>query len=495
MSIYETNAVASFMDKAADVGNKDAALRTQDILQAQKDRIDGQLAEEIVALKAAGEVSSEKYRLLLSETTALSTAISAAKAEASVAAIKEERLDLANMAPQGGERLIAQADAKLYSHLRDGIEHLGSRGMKSNFDIEVPLPAIKQDVRSGKNVVVPVKAVAPQGEDETSLEASYMAYEAALRNEFTANATVGTNSLVVPTMVVDLISYLVTYERLFNKFRVYQTPGVSDLVINRLTGVGMAAIISKAGVVTGEREDVPVNNVTTSDVTLRALKAAGLTRITPELVASLPADMLQSRIASYLAESLGLRFAFDAVQGPANSDIRGVGVKPYLVANAATTNLVNNIPGTLPVANLNRQVLTSLFGKIGGAYQGIVNGLTLAMHSQTFWHLWSNIQDSDPLFTNSRGYDGSRLGPWEVCIDDAFDRPTRVNGTAFTADQVPVAAGDFMRGWAIRYGGALRLNVSNEESFTTDQITIRAIQHFDTQPAEVPAVAALQVKA
>ena len=493
MNIQHNDVVASFAEIAADVGDKSGALRTQDILQAQKDRIDGQLADEIVALKAAGEVSSEKYRLLLSETTALSTAISAAKAEASVAAIKEERLDLANMSPQGGERLIAQADAELYSQLRTGVKQLGSLGRPGSFNIEVPLPAIHQDVQAGKNKVVPVKAVAPAGEDQTSIEASYRTYEAALRNEFQANATVGENSLVVPTLVVDLISYLVTYERLFNKFRVYQTPGVSDLVINRLTGIKPAGIISKTGVLTGEREPISPNNVTTSDVTLRALKAAGLTRITPELIATLPADMLQSRISSYLAESIGLRFALDAVDGPVGEDNRAVGVVPYMVANAANVNLVGTA-GTLNVSSIDRSTLTGLFGKIGGAYQSIVGGLTLAMHSRTFWELWSTIQDSYPMFTGMRGYDGNRLGPWEVCVDDAFKAPSVAKDPAFKNNEVPIVAGDFMRGWAIRYGGALRLNVSNEESFATDQITIRAIQHFDTQPAELPAIAALQVK-
>lgn len=495
MDNFIAETVADLTDKASDVGNKGAALQAQKILQEQKDRIDSQLADEIVALKQSGEASSDAYRKLLGETTALSTAINAAKTDAQVAAIKEERLDLANLAPQGGERLIAQADAQIYSKIRGGLDE-AKKGFRSHLNFELPLPAIKQDRATGKNKVFPVKAAAPAGENETSIEASYMAYEAALRNDFRANATgSGAGNFIIPSLVVDLIGYIVKYPRLYNKFRVYQTPGVSPLTVNRITGINPAPIISTAGVPTGERQQINPNNVTTSNVTFNALKVAGLTRITPELLRTLPADMLQTQIATYLADSIGLRFARDAVNGPGGA-VRGDGVVQYLTTNKADVaggvRFVTK-KGALDAGTIKRETVTSLFAAVGGAYQSIAGGLTLAMHSGTFWSVWSAIQDSYPLFSDTRSFDTPRLGPWMVCVDDEFAaKPDEDN--EFANNSVPIVAGDFMRAWGIRYGGALQLSVSYEEAFTTDQITIKAVQHFDTKPLELPAVAALQVQ-
>ena len=480
MSIYETDAVASFIDKAADVGNKDAALRTQNVLQAQKDRIDGQLAAEIVAMKAAGEVSSEKYRLLLSETTALSTAISAAKAEASVAALKEERLDLAKMAPQGGESLIADADAKLYAQIREGLV-TAREGYKTQLNVELPLPVIAQDKASGKNKVAPVKAVAPKGKTQAEIEASYRAYESALRNDFSA-ASAAVTDFVIPTLVVDLIGYIVTYPRLFNKFKVYQTMGVEDLLVNRIEDIAEAKVIGTATNRGQSQTPTPDNDVMTSNVKLRALKVAAFTKLTPELVNTLPADALQTRISDYLAQSLGLKYARDAVTGD-NSETRGNGVAAYIngTVAAGAARRVNGKNTTDVAANIDRGELTKLFAHLGGEYQSLVGGLTLATNTTTFWQLWSNIQQDYPLLSDSRNFVGHRLGPWEVCIDDRIDD--------VGDDNMPILAGDFMRAWGIRYAGALRLEVSYEDAFRTDEITVRAIQHFDTQPLELKAVA------
>ena len=484
MSDFFTETVADLTDKAADVGNKNAALQAEKVLQEQKDRIDGQLAAEILSLKQSGEASSEKYRRLLGETTALSTAIRASKTDAATASVKEERLDLLKHAPQGAERAIAQADAKIYAQLRSGLKE-AENGYKAHLSLELPLPVIQQDELTGEVKVAPVKAAAPQGDTEASLEASYMQYEKALRNEFTATGISGDNGFVIPSLVVDLIGYIVTYPRLYNKFKVYQTTGVEDLNVNRITGIAPASVIGTAAT-KGEKAPITANNVTTDSVTLRALKVAALTRITPELINTLPADMLQSRISSYLAQSLGLKFAADAISGDGGSSA-GQGVGNHFNASGAVARRVEAPTGAKSDLKLvNRHEISKLFAALGGEYQSLVGGLTLATTTSVFWQLWSNLQGEHPLFTDSRGFMGTRLGPWEVCVDDAIDAPA--------AGKTGIFAGNFMRAWAIRYAGALRLNVSYEESFTSDQITIRAIQHYDTQPAELPAVAGYQFK-
>ena len=480
MSIYDADTVASLTDRAADVGNKDAALRIQGVLQRQKDRLDGQLADEIIALKDRGESTSEKYRSLLSETTALSTALNAAKVEAATGSAKEERLELAKMSPLGAERAIAAADAQLYAQIRGGLQK-ASEGYKTRLNVELPLPVIAQDPRTGFNKVAPVKAVAPEGKNEAELETSYKAYEQALRNEFTAVAD--TTKFVIPSLVVDLIGYIVTYPRLFNKYKVYQTMGVETLNVNRIEGIAPATVIGTR-TNAGQSVDLPNNDVTTSNVNLRALKVAGLTKVTPELVNTLPADALQTRISDYLAQSLGLRYAIDAVTGTGGAS-QGRGIVHFLAATAA--RVVTGKAGVVTdPTKFDRHEVTGTFAKLGGEYQSLVGGLTLATNTATFWQLWSNLQGDYPLFTDSRGYMGQRLGPWEVCVDDAIP--------ALTNDAIPLLAGDFMRAFAIRYAGPLRLEVSYEEAFSTDEIVIRAIQHFDTQPIEVKAFAGYKAK-
>ena len=492
MSDYITETVATLADKAADVGNKDAALHNQKVLQAQKDNLDGQIADEIIAMRQRGEVSSEKYQRLLAEITALSTSLNLSKVDASVAAVKEERLELANKASIGGEMLIAQADAKLYAQMRDGIRR-AANGYKTHLNVEVPMPLIAQNSATGKNKIVPIKAEAPEGETETTLEASYMKYQQGV-SEF--NAT-GVAQFTIPSLVVDLIGYIVTYPRLYNKFKVYQTMGVEPLNVNRITGIKPATVIGTA-TNSGETEDINRNDVTTSKQALRALKVAGFTTVTPELVNTLPADMLQTRIADYLAQSLGLKYAIDAARGD-GSDDEGRGVTHYLENTAAVSrtnvNGVRKVTGkTNNVAqggtNIDRREVAKLFAALGGEYQGLVGGLTLATNTELFWTIWANIQDSYPLFSDSRGFDGMKLGPWDVCVDDALKVPVNNQPDAAQAnDRITLLAGNFMRAWSIRYGGTLRLNVSYEDRFGSDEITIRAIQHFDTQPSEVPAVA------
>ena len=163
------------------------------------------------------------------------------------------------------------------------------------------------------------------------------------------------------------------------------------------------------------------------------------------------------------------------------NDTTGNGVAAFINAAAGASRRVDGKNTTDVAANIDRGEVTKLFAHLGGEYQSLVSGLTLATSTTTFWQLWSNIQQEYPLFSDTRGFMGHRLGPWEVCIDDAIPE--------VADDALPILAGDFMRAWGIRYAGPLRLEVSYEDAFRTDEITVRAIQHFDTQPLELKAVA------
>ena len=458
------NTVAAYADKAADVGNKEQTLAAQKILQEQKDRVDGQLASEIVALKQSGETSSEKYRHLLTETTALAASLREARAQEGVARMKEERLELASLSPQGAEHAIAEVDAKFDKVF---CANLVSR----SGHVDVPMPVISQDRRSSEIVVAAVKPSAVTDDGRVLAETSVANAE-----RYTAAAT---TDFIIPTVVADLVTYWVTYPRLFNKFRAYQTMGVETLALNRITGIAMAEPVGATNNnPRGESVAIADNNPSYGHVSLRAIKVAGLTRVTPELLETLPRDMLQSIITDYLGQSLGLRFAFDAIRGN-GSITQGQGIVPFLTAN--TGQLVTGKAQSSNVDNIDRKEITKLFAKLGGAYQSTVGGLTLAANTTTFWALWSNIQDSYPLFSDTRGFTANRLGPWEVCIDDAIED--------VADEKICILAGDFMRGYAIRYGGNLRLEVSRDVEFKSDNIVIKAVQAFDTQPAEIAAFA------
>lgn len=457
------DAVASFSDKASDVGNRDAELASQKLLQAQKARVDQMLANELTAMHKNGQASSEAYKNLLAETTALGRALNEAHAKASVASIKEERLELASLHGGSAEKVIAETDAKFQ---RRFISALNNRdGL-----IDVPMPAIAQNSKTGEIQVSAVKPKAAAQNGETSIEASLRQAQ-----QITAAAT---SDFTIPSVVVDLLGFVVTYPRLFNKFRVYQTVGIETVNLNKIENIQPAEYMSTGTVRTGEAQDADPAVFKYGKTALRALKVGGTTSVTPELVSTLPADMLQERIASYLAESLGLRYADAAVNGTGGS-AQAKGIVHWL-NNEGTAQRVDGKATTSNVANIDRAEVAKLFSRLGGAYQSIVGNLTIAANSTTFWNLWSNIQEDYPLFSDSRSYAGQMLGPWSVCVDDAL--PNVAN------DNVAILAGDFMKAWAIRYGGALRLEVSRDFRFQTDEIVIKAVQHFDTQPAETKAV-------
>ena len=473
MGIDYSNMVATLADKAADVGNRDQALAHQKVLQARKDRIDGQIAAEITALNASGEVSSGKYKALLTESMALSSSLSEARAQAKSAEIKEERLELERLAPQGAEQAIAEADAQ-FSHKLISAMTLGSGSFS------VPLPAIRQNKRTGEVDVAPVKASAPANTGETSFEASYRNAEQA---QFKATAT---TDFRIPTVVVDLITDIVTYPRLVNKFRLYQTVGIENIAVNHITGINEAPVLSDStpATIRGEGKSVTRNQVSTANVGFRALKVGGTATVTPELLETFPADMMQTEIADYLAQSLGLTFARQAVSGNGSAN-QAKGVVHWL-DNEGTSQRVDGKGQTANAANIDRAEVTKLMAELGGEYQNTVGGLTLAANTTTFWQLWSNIQQDYPLFSDSRSYDGQRLGPWDVCVDDAFSNV----GNNVTC----IVAGNFMRAFGLRLGGALRLEVSRDARFDNDEIVIKAIQHFDTQPLETKALAGYRAK-
>ena len=464
MSNYNLDAVAGFADKAADVGDRDAALRTQEVLKAKKARIDSQLAAEIVALDKRGEASSETYRMLLSESTALNGAIGSAKVDAAQAAVKEERLELNADAAGGAEMAVAKADSQLYKQLY----HAFTR--KGNHEFEVPMPVLRQDAVTGETRVIPVKAT------DNNLKA-------AAAGDFVANANAG--AFTVPTLVTDLITYIVTYPRLYNKFKMYQTVGIENVAVNRLAGINPAPVVGTRAN-NGEMVDLSAVNAKQETVGLDALKVAGYTRITRELVQTLPADMLQTEISSYLAQSLGLRFATDAVSGDGGASA-GQGVANWLGKTAGSKQLFVGKTGvSADTKTFDRNEVGGMLAKIGAAYQSIAGNVTLAGTPTTFWTLFANIHGDGPLFADSRAYEGQRLGMWDFCVDDAFAEIGDGN--------IPLVGGDFGRAWAIRYGGALRLEVSYDDAFLSDQITVKAVQHFDTQPIETPAVAGYQSK-
>ena len=481
------------METAEDVGNLEDRLASLRVLHDRQRSLQHQLARELEAMNGGSRTA--RYNRLLGELSMLGRAITSTQLEVDTARLREERLDMASLLPHGAVRAIQQSDTRFYSQLKQGLDRQ-AQGYNTALTIDYDMPMVAKD-NVGRTKVYPFAAKAPDGETTADLEESYLAMRRAVDGDLLAANT--SADFVLPTPVVDLIQYVVSYSRLYQEFNVEQTPGVNLLEVNRLTGIEPAAIIGNA-TNSGQRAAIPETVVETDSVQLRALKVAGLTTLSSDTLESLPEFMLREQIASYLGQSIALRFAESAVNGSGSSgeaaqpgppevpEVKpdAYGVIPFLKAN--TDRLSVGKAGVAADFSLfDRAEAARMFGLIGGAYQRVPGRAKFACNAKSFWQLWSHLQDRKPLFADGREYDGPSLGGWPTVIDDAIP-------DLDTVGNIGLLAASWQDAYTLRLAGKLRLQVSFQHAFRKDQLTIRAIQHFDVQPRDINALAGYQVQ-
>jgi HK97 family phage major capsid protein len=237
--------------------------------------------------------------------------------------------------------------------------------------------------------------------------------------------------------------------------RTINTTDGATLKVPTLTAFSTAAIISEGGVI-GESDP------TTSAVQMGAYKFGALLQVSQELITDTAFD-----IERYLGDQLGTAAGIALGAGLASTNA-GATAPQGVMGTATTTGVTGGtaVAGAPTVANL-----INLYHAVPPQYRG--DGFAWLMHSDTMSFI-ANLLDTTnrPILLPSLSGDApSTLLGKPVFIDNSI--------AAYGTGVASVWAGSMRDFYAVRFAGALRVDVSRDFAFANDLVTYRVLQRVD----------------
>ena len=300
-----------------------------------------------------------------------------------------------------------------------------------------------------------------------------------------------TTEIPVPTIYVPQIIELVFKYGQARQFATVFPLGSGTVKLPRLKageddfgylGVGTAAM----------SQPVPERRVTAELVTFTANKAGGLIRIPYELEEDTFIPIGQF-LARYIARQLAkledkTLFLADGTAGYANQ----TGIGAYCVANPAY--LLVSDAGKTKVSDITLDQLRAVRGKVNAAVlanMAATGGTSAAYYFHPSMEPMLRSFNKYPnfvIFTNENGkpmFDG-----WPV----RWIGVGAVNDGSAQASAFVTFFGDLSY-WYLGERGAVRVEVSKEVFFATDEIAMRALERIDVEAMAVDAMATIQLAA
>ena len=265
--------------------------------------------------------------------------------------------------------------------------------------------------------------------------------------------TVGT----VPTQVLnELVLRLVQRSGVLAAApRTINTTDGATLKVPTLTAFSTATLI-------GEGAAISESDPTLNAVSMGAYKYGALLQVSQELI-----NDTQFDIERYLGEQLGTAAGVAISSALAGTNV-GSAAPQGIMGTATTTGVTGGtaVGGAPSVANL-----INLYHQVPAQYRG--DGMGWIMHSDTMAYI-ANIVDGESrsiLLPSLSGDAPSMLLGKPVFIDNSV--------AAYGTGVASIWCGSMRDFYAVRFAGALRVDVSRDYAFANDLVTYRVLQRID----------------